>query len=54
MGLATGGTVTHAIAKGETITADALRPDASRFVYQLRQMQDAMLAAERDEGGEPS
>jgi len=54
MGLATGGTVTRAIAKGETITADALRPDASRFVYQLRQMQDAMLAAERDEGGEPS
>jgi predicted homoserine dehydrogenase-like protein len=52
MGLATGGRVTRDIGKGQVITADAFQPDAARFVYQLRQMQVAMLAAER--GGEGS
>lgn len=47
MGLATGGAITRDIARGAVITADALQPDRARFVYTLRQMQDAMLAAER-------
>jgi len=49
MGLATGGKVTRDIAKGTVITRDAFQPDTSRLVYTLRQMQDAMLAVEREE-----
>lgn len=44
MGIAPGGRVLKSIPKGEMLTADNLAPDASLFVYKLRQMQDAMLA----------
>lgn len=47
MGLATGGTVFRDIAKGHALTEDDFAPDASRFVYKLRQMQDALLSSER-------
>jgi predicted homoserine dehydrogenase-like protein len=44
MGLATGGKVLRDIPKGEMLTEENFAPDTSRFVYKLRQMQDAMLA----------
>ena len=43
MGIAPGGKVMKDIAKGEMLTEDNFAPDASSFVYKLRQMQDAML-----------
>jgi predicted homoserine dehydrogenase-like protein len=46
LGLVPGGTVIAPIAKGELLTEQNLRPDPSKFVYQLRQMQDAQLAME--------
>ena len=46
MGLATGGKVLKDIAKGEMLTQDNFAPDDHRFVYKLRQMQDAMLEIE--------
>jgi predicted homoserine dehydrogenase-like protein len=46
MGLATGGRVLRSIPKGEMLTEENFAPDTARFVYKLRQMQDAMLAVE--------
>jgi predicted homoserine dehydrogenase-like protein len=43
LGIATGGVVIQDIAKGELLTWQNLQPDASKFVYRLRQMQDAQL-----------
>lgn len=47
MGLATHGRVTRDIAKGAMLTEDCFAPDPTRFVFKLRQMQNALLAAER-------
>ena len=44
LGLATGGTVTRAIRKGEMLTQANLCPDSSLFVTKLRAVQDAQLA----------
>ena len=44
MGIAPGGKALRDIAKGEMLTGDNFAPDASSFVYKLRQMQDAMLS----------
>jgi len=44
MGLTPGGAVLKPISKGEMFTADNFAPDPERFVYQLRQLQDEMLA----------
>jgi len=46
MGLAVGGKVIKDIAKGEMLTTDNIAPDTTKLVYQLRQLQDAMLAAD--------
>jgi predicted homoserine dehydrogenase-like protein len=46
LGLVPGGTVLRPVAKGQLLTADNLQPDRHKFVYQLRQMQDAQLAME--------
>jgi predicted homoserine dehydrogenase-like protein len=42
MGIAPGGKVLEDIGKGEMLTEMNFAPDASSFVYKLRQMQDAM------------
>jgi predicted homoserine dehydrogenase-like protein len=42
MGIAPGGEVLEDIGKGEMLTEVNFAPDASSFVYKLRQMQDAM------------
>lgn len=47
MGIAPGGKVLKDIKKGEMLTEDNFAPDASTFVYKLRQMQDAMFQDER-------
>jgi predicted homoserine dehydrogenase-like protein len=47
MGIAPGAQVNRDILKGEVVTLDAVSPDTSRLVYQLRQMQDFTLASER-------
>lgn len=44
MGLTAGGTVLRDIGKDEMLTAENFQPDATQFVYQLRQMQDALPA----------
>ena len=46
LGLATGGKVIQDVAKGDLLTWENLQPDASMFVYKLRQMQDEQLAME--------
>lgn len=46
MGLAQGGKVLQPIAKGSLLTEDNFQPDTTQFVYNLRQMQNAMLAQE--------
>ena len=43
LGIATGGVVIQDIVKGELLTWQNLQPDASKFVYKLRQMQDAQM-----------
>lgn len=43
LGLTPGGTVTAPVAKGELVTASALAPDAGKFVYKLRALQDASM-----------
>jgi predicted homoserine dehydrogenase-like protein len=43
LGIATGGVVLRAVLKGELLTWDNLKPDSSKFVYKLRQMQDAQM-----------
>jgi predicted homoserine dehydrogenase-like protein len=47
MGIAPGGEVLEDIGKGEMLTEVNFAPDASSFVYKLRQMQDAMKDTER-------
>jgi len=42
MGIAPGGKVLEDIGKGEMLTGENFAPDASSFVYKLRQMQDAI------------
>jgi len=46
LGIAPGGTVVQDIARGEMVTEDNFAPDPTKFVYKLRQMQDAQLAME--------
>ena len=46
MGIAPGGKPLKDISKGEMLTEDNFAPDASSFVYKLRQMQDALLETE--------
>jgi predicted homoserine dehydrogenase-like protein len=41
MGLAPNGRVLQDVGKGEMLTQDNLAPDTSKFVYKLRQLQDA-------------
>lgn len=43
MGIVSGGKVLKDIARGQMLTEENFAPDASSFVYKLRQMQDAML-----------
>lgn len=44
LGITPGGKVTRPIAKGERFTTANFAPDTGKFVYRLRQMQDAVLA----------
>ena len=46
LGIAPGGKVIKDIAKGEMLTEENFAPDPHKFVYKLRQMQDAQLAME--------
>jgi len=46
MGLTAGARVLAPVPKGQMLTWQNVAPDTARFVYKLRQMQDAMLAAE--------
>jgi len=46
LGIAPGGRVLLDIAKGEMLTKENFAPDPNKFVYKLRQMQDAQLAME--------
>ncbi len=45
LGIVPGGKVTQAIAKGDLLTEVNFAPDTDKFVYKLRQMQDAHLAS---------
>ena len=45
--LVPGATVRLPVSKGELLTQANLMPDRSKFVYQLRQLQDEQLAMER-------
>ncbi|MFN2132843.1 MAG: hypothetical protein ACK2VD_20115, partial [Anaerolineae bacterium] len=47
LGLVPGATVRLPVSKGELLTQANLMPDRSKFVYQLRQLQDEQLAMER-------
>jgi len=44
LGLATGGKVLKDIAKGDMLTEDNFAPDPTKFVYELRKVQDSQLA----------
>lgn len=46
LGIAPGGKVIKDIAKGEVLTEEHFAPHPHKFVYKLRQMQDAQLAME--------
>lgn len=46
LGIAPGGKVIKDISKGEMLTEENFAPDPDKFVYKLRQMQDAQLAME--------
>jgi predicted homoserine dehydrogenase-like protein len=46
LGIAPGGKVIKNIAKGEMLTEENFSPDSTKFVYKLRQVQDAQLAIE--------
>jgi predicted homoserine dehydrogenase-like protein len=48
IGITPGGHVTRPIAKGARLTTDNFAPDADKFVYKLRQMQDAVLALDKE------
>jgi predicted homoserine dehydrogenase-like protein len=47
LGLVPGGRVLEPIAKGELLTTGNFAPDPTKFVYQLRQMQDEQLGMEK-------
>jgi predicted homoserine dehydrogenase-like protein len=47
LGLVPGGKVLEPIAKGELLSMDNFTPDPTKFVYQLRQMQDEQLRMEK-------
>jgi len=53
LGIAPGGKVVKDIAKGEILTEENFSPDPNKFVYKLRQMQDAQLAMEESNTGLP-
>ncbi len=44
IGIGAGGTVTTDIRSGEMITSDAFAPDSAAFVYQLRELQEGLIA----------
>jgi predicted homoserine dehydrogenase-like protein len=46
LGIVPGGRVTAPIAKGDLLTEANFAPDSDKFVYKLRQMQDAQLRME--------
>jgi len=46
LGIAPGGKAVKDIAKGEMLTEENFAPNPNKFVYKLRQMQDAQLAME--------
>jgi predicted homoserine dehydrogenase-like protein len=46
LGLVPGGTVTAPIARGAVLTEESFAPATTKFVYKLRQMQDAQLEIE--------
>jgi predicted homoserine dehydrogenase-like protein len=46
LGLAPGGKVLKDIAKGDLLTEENFAPNAAKFVYELRKVQDAQLAME--------
>jgi predicted homoserine dehydrogenase-like protein len=46
LGIAPGGKVIQDIAKGEMLTEHNFAPDTSKFVYELRRVQDAQLSME--------
>lgn len=46
LGLAPGGKVLKAIAKGSLLTEENFAPDSAKFVYELRKVQDAQLKME--------
>ena len=50
LGLVPGGRATKAIGKGKPLTDDNFAPDATKFVYQLRQIQDAQREMEAQAG----
>ena len=43
LGLATGGKVLKDITKGDMLTETNFAPDSTKFVYELRKVQDAQL-----------
>jgi len=47
LGIAPGGKVVQDVTKGEMLTQENFAPDTEKFVYKLRQMQDAQLAMEK-------
>jgi predicted homoserine dehydrogenase-like protein len=47
LGLVPGGEVLRDVAKGDLLTEENFAPDAGKFVYTLRKMQDAHLAMEQ-------
>jgi len=52
LGVALGGRATRPIARGTPFTTDSFAPDVSRFIYRLRQLQDALLGDCRPRGRE--
>ena len=47
LGIAPGGKVVQDVTKGEMLTQGNFAPDTEKFVYKLRQMQDAQFAMEK-------
>ena len=45
IGIATDGVVTKDVSKGELLTEDNFVPDASKFIYELRQKQNSLIEA---------
>jgi predicted homoserine dehydrogenase-like protein len=47
LGIAPGGRVSHDIRKGELLTEDNFKPDADKYVYKLRRLQDSQIEMEQ-------